>query len=204
MWNFPQTSQAIRQRLRRYERLLTKEKRDLGQFSDGSGKRYFLGPFYMLLGDVPDALRSYRWFQQEFPDDVGEPGQYLCWVLAHYRDGDLKSAVRRFLHTDLLNLYLFPRLFGCQQEQRQMWHGSNWQELDYVQEIPEQYFALWTAEEIRWAKEVYGHPTIEALRRRFVEIQEELGREKDRERRRILIEEEHRLASASLSGVAGA
>ena len=85
-----------------------------------------------------------------------------------------------------------------------MWHGSNWQELDYVQEIPEQYFALWAAEEIRWAKEVYGHPTIEALRRRFVEIQEELGREKDRERRRILIEEEHRLASASLSGVAGA
>ena len=63
---------------------------------------------------------------------------------------------------------------------------------------------LWTAEEIRWAKEVYGHATLQPLRRRFIEIQEELDREKDRERRRMLIEEERRLASASLSGLAGA
>jgi len=85
-----------------------------------------------------------------------------------------------------------------------MSHGSNWQELDYLEVIPNEYFALWTVEEIRWAKEVYGNSTMQALRGRYIEIQEELDRERDRERRRMLIEEERHLVGASLSGVTGA
>ena len=43
--------QKIRSRLRSYERKLQKEKREHGFYRDGAGKRYQIGPHYMLLGD---------------------------------------------------------------------------------------------------------------------------------------------------------
>jgi hypothetical protein len=169
--------------------------------SDGFGKRYFLGPFYMILGDVRGALQSYEWFDREFPDDVGEPGQYLCWVLAHYRAGDLNAASRKFLEADLMNLYMFPALFGWEQEKREMWHGSNWQWMEYLEEIPEEYFGLWVPEEIQWAKEVYSMPAMKELRQRHIEIHQMLETEKDREKRMLLIEEDDALRNAALPGV---
>ena len=52
---FPHEPYEIKDRLRRYERLLTKEVETFGLISDGYGKRYLLG----LLGDVDGALASY-------------------------------------------------------------------------------------------------------------------------------------------------
>ena len=64
-------SRRIRARIRRYERAL---KRELaaGYGGDGYGKRYLLGPLYMLLGDVGGALASFDWYVDAYPDDSGE------------------------------------------------------------------------------------------------------------------------------------
>jgi hypothetical protein len=48
---FPTDPRRIRDRIRRYERALQREL-DTGYGRDGYGKRYVLGPLYMLLGDV--------------------------------------------------------------------------------------------------------------------------------------------------------
>ena len=56
----PQTEeQKIRSRLRSYERKLEKEKKEHGFYRDGAGKRYQVGPHYMLLDDN-DGARSPR------------------------------------------------------------------------------------------------------------------------------------------------
>ena len=52
----------IRERIRRYERKLREEKRTYGDYRDGAGKRYLLGPSYLLLGDTEDAMKSFRTF----------------------------------------------------------------------------------------------------------------------------------------------
>ena len=71
----PQTeNQKIRSRLRSYERKLQKEKKEHGFYRDGAGKRYQIGPHYMLLDDNDGALAAFEWFEKEFSDDVGEPG----------------------------------------------------------------------------------------------------------------------------------
>ena len=44
MYDIPKTPQKIRERIRRYERKLRKEKEESGMIHDGAGKRYFLGP----------------------------------------------------------------------------------------------------------------------------------------------------------------
>ena len=52
----PQTEeQKIRSRLRSYERKLQQEKEKYGWYDDGAGKRYQVGPHYMLLDDNEGA-----------------------------------------------------------------------------------------------------------------------------------------------------
>ena len=80
--------QKIRARLRSYERKLRNEKEKYGRYDDGAGKRYQVGPHYMLLDDNDGALGAFQWFEQEFPDDVGVPDHFLCWSLALYRAGN--------------------------------------------------------------------------------------------------------------------
>ncbi len=73
---FPTDPKRIRERIRRYERALKRELK-AGYGGDGYGKRYFLGPLYMLIGDVDGALASFDWYEEAYPDNGGEPYQYL-------------------------------------------------------------------------------------------------------------------------------
>ena len=104
---FPKTPKAIRDRIRRYERALEKELKE-GYGGDGYGKRYLLGPLYMLLDDVEGALASYDWYEESYPDDGGDPYQYLTWALALYRAGLRHEAFNRLYQTILENYIKFP------------------------------------------------------------------------------------------------
>jgi hypothetical protein len=84
---FPTDPKRIRERIRRYERALKRELEG-GYGGDGYGKRYLLGPLYMLMGDVEGALASFDWYEDAYPGDGGDPYQYLTWALALFR-GDL-------------------------------------------------------------------------------------------------------------------
>jgi hypothetical protein len=74
-----------------------------------TGKRYLLGPLYVLMGDTAGALRSFAWFAQTFPDDSGEPLHFLRWTLALYRADQLEEAAAKLCQTMLSNVYLIPR-----------------------------------------------------------------------------------------------
>lgn len=60
---FPDTPKKIKARIRSYERKLQKEKEEHNFVNDGYGKRYLLGPLYMLMDDIEGALQSYAWFE---------------------------------------------------------------------------------------------------------------------------------------------
>jgi hypothetical protein len=109
----PQTEQQkIRSRLRRYERKLRKEKEMHGGYDDGGGRRYEVAPNYLLLNDNDGALAAFRWFEQDFPDDVGVPDLFLCWCLALYRAGNEIGAAKKLRQAMFSNLYLVPKLLG--------------------------------------------------------------------------------------------
>src|SRR6266511_1709737 len=143
MYDLPQAPTKIRARIRRYERALRREQECYGFINDGAGKRYLLGPLYLLMGDTAGALRSFAWFAQTFPDDSGDPVHFLCWTLALYRSGDLKHATVTLRQTMLSNLYLLPRLLGIPQDPIDMWHASNLAEKAYSDDVPAEVLALW-------------------------------------------------------------
>ena len=95
MFEISTDPKKIKDRIRRHERAVRNEKKKYGGYDDGAGKRYILGPLYLLLDDIEGALQTFEWFKQEFPDDVGEPLKNLCWTLALYRVGDSDSEIEQ-------------------------------------------------------------------------------------------------------------
>jgi hypothetical protein len=198
MSELPTDPKKIKERITRYERLLRKEFQMFGSYDDGYGKRYLIGPLYMLVGDLAGAVESFKWFEKEFPDDCGEPAHSLCWTLALYRSGDTAGAKRKLLHTMLSNLYVIPHLIGIEQKRLDIWHGANDREKDYLQYMPAEFWGLWDAPALKWAKETYTSEEFLRIRARNIEIEGQLKLEQPGPLRTKLVNELYGLLDAPL------
>lgn len=185
---FPTDPKRIRERIRRYERALKKELEE-GYGGDGYGKRYLLGPLYMLMDDVDGALASFDWYQNAYPDDGGEPYQYLTWALALFRGGRRQEAFNKLSQTMLENLYLVPFLLGHNPLPLDIWHGSNFESNEYADEVPQELLNLWDDVALQWARKVSEHPAVVEKVARYVAIHRELKSEPPGPRRSALVHE---------------
>lgn len=188
---FPNDLKKLKVRIRTYERALS------GGDRDGAGKRYLLGPMYLLLGDVEGALKHFEWFDKTYADDCGEPYQYLCWTLALYKAGKLDAATLKFKQTMLENLYLIPAMLGESPEPRDIWRGSSMAELDYAEEIPVELLRLWDDESKIWAKRLWNDPTVTQFRERYIDIERQLKTVEPGPKRTMLVNESFRMRSGS-------
>jgi hypothetical protein len=193
MFEFPRGRKKILSTIRRYERLLWKEQEETGVISDGYGKRYFLGIFYLLLGDTQGAMKSFEWFERTFEDDGSEPFHSLTWALTLYRNGRIEEASKKLRHTMLLNLYLIPHLFGMRHKNLDIWHASNWCEKSYLKDAPPEIFDLWDTEALDWARVEYDSVEFRETRARYIEIYRQLKKEPVGPRRFKLVAEAGRL-----------
>ncbi len=191
--DFPDTEQKVRQRISRYRSSMNKEKRDHGFISDGAGKRYLLFSLHFLLGDLKKADEYFHWYESEFPDDVGEPFQLLCWALDLFRMGKETKANQKLAQVMLSNLYLIPSILGRDVDKYDMWHGSNDQDIEYVQYLPPQVRDEIRLSEIEWLTELYDSFESKHVRQRYISIYRELLHQKNVENRRKLIEKADRL-----------
>ncbi len=185
---FPTDPKRIRERIRRYERALKKEL-ESGYGGDGYGKRFLLGPLYMLMGDVDGALASFKWYEDAYPDDGGEPYQYLTWALALFRGDCRPEAFNKLYQTMLENLYLVPFLLGRNPQPLDIWHGSNLGWIEYAVEIPRELVSLWDDVYLQWAREVSEHPVVVERVARYVAIHRALKSEPRGPRRTALVNE---------------
>ena len=183
----------VRARLRSYERKLQKEKKEHGCYDDGAGKRYQVGPHYMLLDDNDGALAAFKWFEREFDDDGGEPSHFLCWSLALYRAGNEIGAAKKLRQTMLANLYLVPRLLGSPISELDIWHGSSNAEPSYAEHVPKAYLQIWTDAERQWAEGLYRGRGFRSACDRFVEIARALKTTRPGPERNRLVEEMDKL-----------
>ncbi len=185
---YPTDPKRIRQRIRRYERALKKELED-GYGGDGYGKRFLLGPLYMLMDDVDGALASFDWYQDAYPDDGGEPYQYLTWALALFRGGRRQEAFNKLYQTMLENLYLVSFLLGRNPQPLDIWHGSNFEWIEYAFELPQELLGLWDDVALKWARDVSEHPAVVEKVAHYVAIHRELKSEPRGPRRTALVNE---------------
>lgn len=170
MTDFPDDPKKIRARIRSYERKLRKELED-GWPDDGAGKRLLLGPLYVILGDIPGALASFRWYEQAYPDDGGEAGQFLCWALAHLRAGEHEQAEQRLKSAMFENYLMLPMLLGLPDPAPDLYDKNGWEDHQEVTGIPQKYYDLWSPEEKAWALAKYQGEAFQSALKRFLEIE---------------------------------
>ena len=194
---FPSGPKRIRERIRRYERALKRELEE-GYGGDGYGKRYLLGPLYMLMGDVDGALASFEWYEDAYPDDSGDPYQYLIWALALFRGGRRQEAFNKLYQTMLENLYLVPFLLGQNPQRLDIWHGSNLEWIEYAVDVPQELLNLWDDVALQWAREVSEHPAVVERIACFVAIHRELKSEPPGPRRSALVNESFALKKTAI------
>lgn len=172
----PKRTETIKRHITEYENFLKAEKRKFGCYDDSRGIRYFIGPYYMLAGDIDGALRHYKWFTRVFPDDYGEPGQYLCWTLALYKSGDLKKAYIKFLHTLFMNPYVIARVIRIDY-QLPYKPNSNIPTKEWADYIPLEIYNLWDEEAAAWLKESFNLEKTQDLLQKYNKIGKRLETE---------------------------
>ncbi len=185
----PATEKKIKQRISSYRRALKKEIEAHGFISDGYGKRYLLFSLYFILNDLEKSEEYFEWFEEEFPADVGEPVMYLCWAVSLHRMGKDKDAGIKLAMLLLSNIYFIQQLLGdIDIEKEEMWHSSNYEEIDYFDYMPYEIILKISSSEKEWIKTVYESDEFQKMRKTHIGIHKELLHEKDTEKRKALVD----------------
>ena len=180
---FPTEEKKLKARISAYKSALKREKAKFGCYSDGSGKRYSLFVLFFALGDLRKLEEYMDFFQENFPDDMGEPGQQFCWALGLNRMGRDAKAEFRLAELMLSNLYLIPQILKREIEEYDMWHSSNWQHIDYIEYIPTELIDTFTEEDLAWAEEKYDSFQFAGIRKQHIELYAALDKTKGVEER---------------------
>jgi len=183
----PKTPKGIGNQITRIRTGLSAWKREYGFIDDGGGERYYLFNLYYLLGDNRRSSEYLRWFHKQFPDDSGEPSALLCWALILH--GMSKSGDHMLARTMLSNIYLIPHLLGKKIERAAMWHSSNWEEPDYLVEIPQKVIEAITEEDLAWIGDRYHSEVFQQVLKRHIEINQALEIASRGEERSALVRE---------------
>lgn len=189
MLNFPDTEEKLKDSISQHETEFKKEKDEHGAVRDGDDKRYLLFSYHFLLGDF-DKTRDYiSWYETEFPDDMGEPVQKLCWALSLYRMQKLEEARVKLAELMISNVYFIPFLLKQSVEELDMLHNSNFESIDHIKNIPEAVKTNITEPELDWLMELYRSFEFRLIKQRHVEICEGLKYSKEESQRERLVEE---------------
>ncbi len=180
---FPETPEKIKQRLRSYTNALKKEKKLHGFYDDGYGKRYLIGPLHLLLSDYEGGMAYYNWFEKEFPNDVNEPFNYLCWTLTLYKNKHFKEAENKLIQTILCNFYLVPYLLNLEIETIDVRPFSNYNASDYVFNLPDELKELWDDDSLEWLSRLWSDEKIQSIKNEYIVLLRELAKEDKYEKR---------------------
>ena len=191
---FSRLRKKLKSRISSYKSSFNKEKKEYGYIRDGAGKRYILFSLHLVLNDLDKSEKYFNWYENEFPDDCGEPIQKLCWSLSLFRMDKVKDAKIMLADLMLSNLYLIPHVIGDSiKKEYNIWHSTNFHYLDYTHDIPDEVIDCITSNEIEWLKENYNSLDFRRIRKRHIEIYQQLLSTKELEPRKKLLNEAYSL-----------
>jgi hypothetical protein len=98
--------EKIKLSIKKHRAALTAEKRKFGGFDDSGGRRYYISDLYMQISDFQGAIIYKRWFDKNFPDDIGGPLLSLNWSIAYYELGKISDSKIYTIDTAFQNVYL--------------------------------------------------------------------------------------------------
>ncbi len=183
----PKQIERIKKKIADIKRTRVTEKRKFGGYHDSRGLRYLPTKYFIQLEDYSGGLIYTKWFDKNFPDDIGFPDFLFEWTVILFKTGKIKEAERKAFQTYCSNTYLFDKYFGRQVIPVDKWEGSNMEipaftkYFDYSSEQKE------LADFTNWLVKFMLTQDFINQTKKYIEIQKRLKFESDIETRHYLV-----------------
>lgn len=191
----PKQEERIKNKIKKVKAALSADKKRWGgQYHDGQGLRYYPPQLYIELNDFTGGLRYFNWFNKNFSDDSGYPDFLFEWTIILFKTGKLKDADKKAFETFRSNTYLFDIFFGRQVRKIEKWEGSNLQTQDFA----DNQFCYNSKQDnlvdfSEWLDNFIATEKFILLSNKYLDIQQRLKTERDKETRHYLIQQERQL-----------
>jgi len=154
-----------------------------------------------MLGNVQDTLDHYKWYQDAYPDDLGYALNFLCSAITLYRYGDIEEAEEKLISTVLSNVFLIGFILGHKIPTLDSWEDRYYNELMEIEYFPHELLEFITGEEKEWIEASYKSSRTTAIRKAYIEIDDQLQSLPRGEKRTELCHDLYRIRALDFSGV---
>ena len=177
----PKQIERIQKKIKDIRKALYDEKRMFGGYHDGRGLRYATLGLYLKINDYKGGLTFLRWFMKNFPDDIGMPDFLFEWTIILFKNGKIKEAEYKAIHTYIEAPFLYDKFF-----ERPLGLNQNMEMNDFTFYSKNQKDLTDFAD---WLMEIEKSEIFQEAISNYTRINKILETEKDIEKRGYLLQE---------------
>jgi hypothetical protein len=174
-------TERLRKKIATIKRALAAEKRRFGEYDDGRDLRYQPPALFIKLQDYAGGLRYTKWFQKNFPDDMGMPDFLFEWTIILFKNGKLKEAEKKAYQAFCANTYLFDKFFGKPVVPINKYESFNLEHAAFTDNLAYSSKQSVLEDFSSWLKQVMTTEKFIRLSTKFMAVQKRLKIETDQE-----------------------
>ncbi len=189
----PKQEERIRTKIATIRKILAAEKRKFGGYDDSRGLRYMPPELFLKLHDYKGGLTYLRWFQKNFPDDIGFPDFLFEWTIILFKTGKMKDAEQKAIQTYFSNIYVFDKFFGRDIVPVDTYEGSYRDNPMFLEHFSYSAGHSELKDFSEWLIQFEQTDYFQDIKFKYIDIQKRLNTETDLEKRRYLIRQSDQL-----------
>lgn len=179
--------EKIRLSIKKHRSALTAEKRKFGGFDDSAGRRYYIFDLYMRIADYKGAITYKKWFDKNFPDDIGAPLLSLEWSIAYFELGLITETSVFTIDTAFQNVYLHGLLLDRELIRIDMYENG-YDMLEFAKSMIKDCKEVSTKPYLDWLKTFIDTDEYKQPIYKFIALNKLLKDENNREKRIELLD----------------
>ncbi len=190
----PKQKERLESKIVAIRKALADDKRHWGgYYHDGGGLRYAPPQYYVKLEDFKGAMTYFRWFQKNFPDDIGMPGFLFEWTITLFKNGKYKDAEKKALEAFMANTYLIDKFLGKPFHPFDELQSSAWQKEQVNQYLPYKADQEHLKDFAHWLSELTLSTNYQTITQTFIDIEIQLLTERVGAKRSELVDKRSHL-----------
>ncbi|MCF8218349.1 MAG: hypothetical protein K9I29_02565 [Bacteroidales bacterium] len=179
--------EKTRKLIKKHRAALAAEKRKFGAFDDSVGRRYYIAELYMRISDYKGTITYKKWFDKNFPDDIGSPLHSLYWSIAYFELGKIPEAKIYTIDTAFQNIYLHELILDREVKRIDMYeHGLDM--LEFAKSRINIYKKVSTQPYLDWLSPFIDTDEYKEPVNKFIELNKLLKAENDKDKRIELVD----------------
>ncbi|NJK96324.1 MAG: hypothetical protein HC905_16690 [Bacteroidales bacterium] len=179
--------EKVKLSIKKHRAALTAEKRIHGGFDDSAGRRYYISDLYMRISDYKGAITNKKWFDKNFPDDIGGSLLSLNWSIAYFGLGRITETKIYTIDTAFQNIYLHGLLLDREVDRIDMYE-QGYDMLEFAKSMIKDCKKVSTKPYLDWLITFIETDKYEERITRFIALNKLLKDENNRDKRIELLD----------------